>query len=143
MWKLMQFLGLDNDDDYDDESEDYVEEQPRSSKKQRSGKRDYGSVEPRLVMFRGVPSESDRLKLRDAFRNGAMILLDLRDLNDRDFEELGRPLVNFMGGVAFASGGTMECIEPAQFIVTPREGMFVAWGEEEPLNDGAFDRQGR
>ncbi len=155
MWKLMQLLGFYGDDDYDD-ADDYQEEEPRSRKqlkqqrpsRQRpaapSGEEDrYPSSTPGLVLFKGVPSEDVKLRLREALKDGAIILLDLHELSQREFEEQGRPFITFMGGVAFARGGHMEFLEPALYLVMPREGMFQEWVEEDPLNDGTFNRQGR
>ena len=155
MWKLMQLLGFYGEDDYDD-AEDYPEEEPRPRKqlkqqkpsRQRpaapSGEEDrYPSSTPGLVLFKGVPSEDVKLRLREALKDGAIILLDLHELSQREFEEQGRPFITFMGGVAFARGGHMEFLEPALYLVMPREGMFQEWVEEDPLNDGAFNRQGR
>ena len=144
--RLMQVLGFYGDDDYVDESEDYeVEEQRTAAKRPNARRRDepHPVSAPRLVFFKGVPSESIKLRLRDALLNGIMVLLDLHELDPREFEEEGRPFINFMGGVAFAHKGRMEYIEPAMYLVTPHEGMFEEWVEEEPLNDGTFDRQGR
>ena len=145
--KLMQFLGFYGDDDYDLDEDEYaeLEERPRTTKKQKQGRRreDYSGASLRLIFCRGVPSERIQLRLRDALLEGIMVLLDLHELDPREFEERGRPFINFMGGVAFAHKGCMEClIEPALYLVTPHEGMFD-WAEEETLNDGAFDRQGR
>lgn len=145
MKKLMQILGFYGDDDYED-TEEYSEEQPKVSRKMSRGKRReeiHNSVSPKLVFFKGVPSEHVKLRLRDALLGGGMILLDLHELDQREFEEEGRPFINFMGGVAFAHMGRMEFIEPALYLVTPHEGMFEEWVEEGTGNDGPFDRQGR
>ncbi|MBR1671515.1 MAG: cell division protein SepF [Fretibacterium sp.] len=155
MWKLMQLLGFYGEDDYDD-VEEYPEEELRVSRKQKlqkqprqrsmgpsGGEERYSPSTPKLVLFKGVPSEDIKLRLREALKDGAIILLDLHELSPRDFEEQGRPFITFMGGVAFARGGHMEFLEPALYLVMPREGMFQKWVEEDPLNDGAFDRQGR
>ena len=98
---------------------------------------------PGIVLFKGIPSERRKLQLRDALLEGVMVLMDLHDLDARQFEEEGRPLINFMGGVAFAHKGRMEQVGPALYLVMPRGDMFEDWAEEEPLNDGTFDRQGR
>ncbi len=142
----MQLLGFYGDEDYE-ESEDYYEEKPKSSHKSFQARR-REEVRPalaplRMVFFKGVPSEEIKLRLRDALLDGVMILLDLHELDPQTFEEEGRPFINFMGGVAFAHKGRMEYIEPALYVVTPHEGMFEEWAEEELENVGPFDRQGR
>jgi FtsZ-interacting cell division protein YlmF len=137
---LLQLLGFYGDD-YEEDSAEYVEyeeEQPREqlgvSKKNRTGKKDDGPkgkpVIPRLVFFKGVPSEDIKLRLRDVLLDGAMVLLDLQGLDAGRIEE-GRNFINFMGGVAFAHKGLMERIGPSLFVITPREGMLQWWAEEE------------
>jgi FtsZ-interacting cell division protein YlmF len=131
---LLQFLGFYGDE-YEDETDDYPEyeeEQPRVSPKNRSGKSEARGkpVFPRLVFFRGVPSEGMKLRLRDALLEGSMVLLDLQGLESERIEE-GRNFINFMGGVAFAHKGVMERIGPSLFVITPHENMLQWWAEEE------------
>lgn len=144
---LMQLLGF-GDNDYEDDYDDYPDEPQRPIKKtNRPGRRNDsyadGGSPTRLVLFKGLPSEASKLKLRDLLLQGVMILIDLHGLTQREFNEEGRPFIDFMGGVAFAHKGRMEFIEPAQYLVTPHSGMFVVWDEEETSDDGSFDRQGR
>ena len=132
MQKLLQLLGFygddyDNEDDYSDHEDD------RSRSKKKSGKKGDSrglTAPPKLVFFKGIPSEDMKLKLRDALLDGAMILLDLGGVgSDRKEEALN--LVNFMGGVAFAHKGFMEQLGKSPFfIITPREGMFQEWSGE-------------
>ena len=147
MRKLMQLLGFYGDEDYDEpEEQEQYGEKPQPFKKTYSGRKreETRSQAPlRMVFFKGVPSEEIKLRLRDILLDGVMILLDLHELDPQSFEEIGRPFINFMGGVAFAHKGRMEFIEPAFYIVTPHEGMFEEWAEEELGNAGSFDRQGR
>ena len=146
MWNLMQFLGFDGED-YE-ESEEYSVEPSRVARKQKpqgQGKRREESypASSGLILFKGVPSDANKFKFSEALRDGIMILLDLHELDAREMEEKGRPFITFMGGVAYARGGRIEFIEPAQYLVMPRDGMFEEWIEEGPGNDGAFNRQGR
>ena len=134
MQKLLQLLGFYGDDyDSEDDYSDYEEERPKSKKK--SGKKDEPrgrGIPPKLVFFKGVPTEDIKLRLRDVLLDGAMVLLDLQGLEADRIEE-GRNFINFMGGVAFAHKGLMERIGPSLFIITPREGMLQWWagdGEE-------------
>lgn len=138
MRKLLQFLGFYGDE-YEENSEDYMdyeEEQPRGSnskKANKAGRKDEPQgrlAAPRLVFYKGVPSEETKLRLRDALLEGAMVLLDLQKL-DADHLEEGRNFINFMGGVAFAHKGVMEQIGPCLYIITPRENMCQWWVEEE------------
>jgi len=133
--KLLQLFGFYGDD-YEDEDDysDYEEERPKSTaKKSKSGKKDEPrgkTISPKLVFFKGVPSEEIKLKLRDVLLDGAMVLLDLHGLDSERIDE-GRNFINFMGGVAFAHKGLMERIGPSLFIITPHEGMLQWWAEEE------------
>ena len=58
-----------------------------------------------------------------------MILIDLHELDQREFEERGREFIMFWNGIAFARKGEMKFIEPAQYLVTPRTEMFEIWPE--------------
>ena len=136
MRKLLQLLGFYGDD-YDEDADDYMEyeeEQPRPLKRQaKPARKDEGRGRmpaPKLVFFKGVPSEEFKLRLRDVLLDGAMVLLDLQGLEPERIEE-GRNFINFMGGVAFAHKGLMERIGPSLFVITPHEGMLQWWADEE------------
>ncbi|MBR4196583.1 MAG: cell division protein SepF [Synergistaceae bacterium] len=132
---LMKFFGFETDEDDYDDSEDYKEEPRRKSQPSRkentrssSGGTSAGG---KLILFNGVASDNDKRRLREAFNSGAMILIDLHTLNQREFDEDGKDFITFMGGVAFARNGELKFIEPAQYLVTPRPDMFEVWPEEE------------
>ena len=131
----MKFFGFENDEDDYDDSDDYKEE-PRKkspSRKDSSSRPAAGNSNAggKLILFNGIASDSDKRRLREAFNNGAMILIDLHTLNQRDFDEDGKDFITFMGGVAFARNGELRFIEPAQYLVTPRSDMFEVWPEGE------------
>lgn len=149
---LMKFLGFENDDDYNDD-DDYSSEQSNSSgssnsqrnrikkrNKDFSDEKTRNSNSPSLIMFKGVPDEQERKVLRDAFNNGTMLLLDLHELSQREFEEDGRRFVTFMGGMAFNRGGEIEFIEPSQYLVTPQEKMFLRLPEETQSENSSQER---
>ncbi|MBQ3346770.1 MAG: cell division protein SepF [Synergistaceae bacterium] len=132
---LMKFFGFENDEDDYDDNDDYTEERPRkqsSSRKESTSRSTSGNpaASGKLILFNGVASDSDKRRLREAFNSGAMILIDLHTLNQREFEEDGKDFITFMGGVAFARNGELKFIEPAQYLVTPRADMFEVWPEE-------------
>ena len=132
---FMKFFGFENDEDDYDDSDDYKEE-PRKkspSRKDSSSRPAAGNSNAggKLILFNGIASDSDKRRLREAFNNGAMILIDLHTLNQRDFDEDGKDFITFMGGVAFARNGELRFIEPAQYLVTPRSDMFEVWPEGE------------
>ena len=133
MRNFLRFLGFYGNDyeEEDDEYPEYEEEPSRTAKKNRGKKEEprKKAETPKLVFFKGVPSEGIRLRLRDALLEGAMVLLDLQGLPAERVEE-GRTFINFMGGVAFAHKGLIERIGSSLFLITPREGMLQWWAEE-------------
>lgn len=145
---MTKMFGLSNDEEgYDDYDE--ADDLPRGNKRSvgNSGARQQREAPARsplrFVLFKGVPSESSKLKLRDALLDGVMIMLDLSELSPRELEEKGTPFITFMTGVAFAHRGCTQTINQNMYLLTPYEGMFEEWIEEDNLNDGAFDRPGR
>ncbi|MBQ9389171.1 MAG: cell division protein SepF [Synergistaceae bacterium] len=135
---LMKFFGFENDEDDYDENDDYKEESRESRRGSKSSRKDNarnssGTPTPggKLILFNGVASDNDKRRLREAFNNGAMILIDLHELNQREFDEDGKDFITFMGGVAFARNGELRFIEPAQYLVTPKAEMFEIWPEGE------------
>ncbi len=133
---LMKFFGFENDEDDYDDSEDYKEEPRRKSQTSRKESASRTSSATlvaggKLILFNGIASDDDKRRLRNAFNNGAMILIDLHTLNQREFDEDGKDFITFMGGLAFAREGELKFIEPAQYLVTPRPDMFEVWPEQE------------
>lgn len=129
---LMKFFGFENDEDDYDENDDYKDEpRKKSSRKETSSRTSSGNPNAggKLILFNGIASDNDKRRLREAFNNGAMILIDLHTLNQREFDEDGKDFITFMGGVAFARNGELKFIEPAQYLVTPRPDMFEVWPE--------------
>ena len=131
---IMKFFGFDADDDDYDNDDDYTEDRRKKSPARReSPSRSSGNpgAAGKLILFNGIASDNDKRRLREAFNNGAMILIDLHELNQREFDEDGKDFITFMGGVAFARNGELKFIEPAQYLVTPRSDMFEVWPEVE------------
>ena len=125
---IMRFFGFDGEDDYDD-SDDYIERKKKSGR----GSRSSGDANPggKLIIYnyRSTTLSTDKVHLREEFNKGAMILVDLHELNQRQYEEEGKDFITFMGGVAFARDGVMTFIEPAQYLFTPGPGMCEVWPE--------------
>ena len=129
---FMKFFGFDNDEDDYDENDDYTEERrTRKTPARRESRSGAGNPNAagKLILYKGIAGEADKRRLRDAFNDGAMILIDLHELNQREFDEGGKDFITFMGGIAFSRSGKLEFIEPAQYLVTPREDMFESWTE--------------
>ncbi len=129
---IMKLFGFDdNDDDYDD-SDDYTEERrKKQSPRKESGSRSGASGKLILFNVKTTVADEDKRRLCDEFNNGAMILVDMHELTQRDYEEFGHNFITFMRGVAFARGGDGRAIEPAQYILTPKTGMFEVWPKED------------
>ena len=139
---LMKLFGFDGDDDDYDESENYATEERRSkqSRSRREGSGRSGSSSSssggngngKLILFNGIASDNQKRKLREAFNNGAMILIDLHDMTQIQYEQAGgKDFITFMGGVAFARNGTLIPVSNTQYLVTPRADMFEVWPDEE------------
>ncbi len=134
---IMKFFGFDTDEDDYDDYDDTTEEK-RTPRKQSAGKREAASSRTpsgnanaagRIIIYNGIANDNDKRRLREAFNDGAMILIDMHLLNQREFDEEGKDFITFMGGVAFARNGEIKYIEPAQYLVTPRAGMYEIWPE--------------
>ncbi len=127
---LMKIFGFDSEEDDYDENDDYpTEERRKPSRQRREGSSRSGSAgNGKLILFNGIASDSDKIKLREAFNDGAMILIDLHELTQIEFEQAGgKDFITFMGGVAFARNGVLIPIEPSQYLVAPRAEMFEVW----------------
>ena len=143
---LMKFFGFDGEDDDYNEDEDYTQEERRSKPSrsrreggQRSGSSSGGSSSMgngKLILFNGIASDNEKRKLREAFNNGAMILIDLHDMTQIQYEQAGgKDFITFMGGVAFARNGTLIPVSNTQYLVTPRADMFEVWPDNEENED--------
>ena len=128
----MKLFGFDSDEDDYDDSDDYTEERrKKQSPRKESGSRSGASGKLILFNVKTTVADEDKRRLCDEFNNGAMILVDMHELTQRDYEEFGHNFVMFMRGVAFGRGGDVRPIEPAQYIVTPRSGIFEVWPKED------------
>ncbi len=136
---IMKFFGFEPDEDDYDDSDDYTEEKRRKPARREGTSRNTPSGNPnatgKLILFNGVASDNDKRRLCKAFNEGAMILIDLHLLNQREFDEEGKEFITFMGGVSFARGGEIKFLEPAQYIVTPSTGMYDIWPEGGDQNE--------
>ncbi len=129
---IMKFLGFENEDEDYENDNDY-EDRSRKNKTKRDSKNTSGSN--KLILFRGIANDSEKRKLCEAYNDGAMILIDMHDLNRSEYDESGKDFITFMGGVAYAHDGEMKHIKPAQYLLTPRAGMFEIWPEGESSDE--------
>lgn len=129
---IMKLFGFDSDDDDYDDNDDYTEERKRKPAPRKDNTRS-GASSGKLILFnvKANVSDEDKRRLCDEFNNGSMILIDMHELTQRDYEEFGHNFITFMKGVAYARGGDGRGIDPAQYILTPRTGMFEVWPKED------------
>lgn len=133
---IMRMFGFENEEDDYEDNEDYTDDRrkgtPRRTRESssRSGSGSSGNGGKIIIYnYNGSVPDNDKRRLREAFNEGAMILIDLHNLNQRQFEEEGKDFITFMGGVAFARNGEMKFIEPSQYLVTPHTDMCEVWPE--------------
>ena len=129
---IMKLFGFDSDEDDYDDNDEYEERRKKPAPRKENNSRS-GSSSGKLILFnvRAAVADEDKRRLCDEFNNGAMILIDMHELTQRDYEEFGHNFITFMKGVAFARGGDGRGIDPAQYILTPRSGMFEVWPKED------------
>ena len=128
----MKFLGFDSDDEDDYENNDsYNDDRSRKIKSKRDSKNPNSNG--RLILFKGIANDIEKRRLCEAYNDGAMILIDMHDLNRTEYDESGKEFITFMGGVAYARSGEMKHIK--QYLLTPRAGMFEVWPEGESADE--------
>ena len=136
MRKLLQLFGFygneyeDGEDDYQDYEDEPQDREARKSYVKKKNEPRARPATPRLIFYQGLPPEHIKLRLRDCLLDGAMILLDIHDL-EAEHKEEGRNFITFMQGVAFAHNGESRNIVSDFYVITPRKGMLQCWGEEE------------
>ena len=126
---LLKIFGFDTDDDDYDDNDDYTEERRTRKTSSRRESRSGSSSSGKLILYKGLPSEADKRKLSDAFNDGAMILIDLHELDEREHEE-GKFFLTFMKGIAYSRGGKLDFIGSSQCLITPRDCIFEMWPGE-------------
>jgi len=138
--KTLVYLGLAEEDGYDDYAYDDLEPDPA----QRSGSlrplaEAEGSAPParrerernRDAVVRAVPAPAasvsqrvhlvqptafnDAQEIGDKFRDGFSILMNLQSVDS----ELGRRLVDFASGLAYGLAGSMQPVADKVFLITP------------------------
>ena len=127
---FMKFFGFENDEDDYDDHDDYTDDRKKSQPRKRENSSRSGNAAGKIIIYNGIANDNDKRRLREAFDNGAMILIDLHKLDQRDFEESGKDFITFMGGIAFGRNGDVKFIEPSQYLMTPRSDMYEIWPEE-------------
>ena len=126
--KTLVYLGLVEDDDYDDYYED-LEPHDGPARRGRHSSGDgqmarpmatgtlappTGPIAPRFHLVH-PSSFNDAQEVGDKFREGFSVIMNLQAAD----RELGRRLVDFASGLAYGLGGSMQPVAENVFLVTP------------------------
>jgi cell division inhibitor SepF len=128
MWrKTLVYLGLVEDDEYEDYSyeESETEEAP-ARRTRRAAEADGGgrdavvrampSVSPQARFHLVMPASfNDAQEVGDKFREGYSVLMNLQSVDP----ELARRLVDFASGLAYGLAGSMQPVAEKVFLITP------------------------
>jgi cell division inhibitor SepF len=129
--KTLVYLGLVEDDEYDEYYEDL---EPRDRPASRRGGQaavggdgyaaprggvgvvtaPTGPIAPRFHLVH-PSSFNDAQEVGDKFREGFSVIMNLQAAD----RELGRRLVDFASGLAYGLGGSMQPVAENVFLVTP------------------------
>ena len=155
--KTLIYLGLVEDDDYDEYYED-LEPHDRPARRGRqpapaaggdgyaAGRAPAGTavmapnptapVAPRFHLVHPT-SFNDAQEVGDKFREGFSVLMNLQAAD----RELGRRLVDFASGLAYGLGGSMQPVAENVFLVTPAGVQFSAEERRRLLEERGFFNQ--
>jgi cell division inhibitor SepF len=138
MWKkTLVYLGLAEEEDYEDYHYDDPDEEEIEERRPRSlSARDTGSPAGAVAasdggggaVVRAMPSRqsprvhlvqpkefNDAQEIGDKFRDGYCVLMNLQSAN----AELGRRLIDFASGLAYGLGGSMQPAAERVFLISP------------------------
>ena len=115
----------DDEDDYEDEYEDFV---PMREVEERSSRREEPSEKPRgnkvvnihtttqlqVVLVRPERFENAS-EIADHLRDKRTVVLNLESTN----KDIGRRLLDFLSGVAYAQEGKIKKVALSTYIITP------------------------
>jgi cell division inhibitor SepF len=127
--KTLVYLGLVEDDEYDDypyEEGEGEEAQPRRSARRSA---EINGAGGREAVVRAMPSASgqarfhlvmpssfnDAQEVGDKFREGYSVLMNLQSVDS----ELARRLIDFSSGPAYGLAGSMQPVAEKVFLITP------------------------
>jgi cell division inhibitor SepF len=134
--KTMVYLGLAEEEEYDDDYP-YDEESPPEQSQNRSTVRrlsDAGRGASGEAVVRAVPTTptarvhlvqpsafNDAQEVGDKFREGYSVIMNLQGASS----ELAQRLVDFASGLAYGLGGSMKPVADKVFLITP-EGVQIS-----------------
>jgi cell division inhibitor SepF len=130
MWrKTMVYLGLAEEDEYDEYA--YEEPEERERDRERGVRRlsDAGGSDGRDAVVRAMPTApaarfhlvqpsafNDAQELGDKFRDGVSVIMNLQGTSS----ELAQRLIDFASGLAYGLGGSMKPVADKVFLITPQ-----------------------
>ncbi|CAN5616029.1 hypothetical protein BH24ACT26_BH24ACT26_05660 [soil metagenome] len=133
MWrKTMVYLGLAEEDEYDE----YAYEEPEPEEPEGRPRRlsDASAGNNRDAVVKAMPtapaarfhlvhpsSFNDAQELGDKFRDGFSVIMNLQDAH----ADLARRLIDFASGLTYGLGGSMKQVAEKVFLITP-EGVQVS-----------------
>jgi len=127
--KTLVYLGLVEDEDYDDDPYDDAEQDETGARRAPRPGRDADGHTQREAVVRAMPSSSaqtrfhlvmpssfnDAQEVGDKFREGYSVLMNLQSVDS----ELARRLVDFASGLAYGLAGSMQPVAEKVFLITP------------------------
>jgi cell division inhibitor SepF len=126
--KTMVYLGLAEEDEYDDE---YDEPEPEEPDRRLRRVSDAGGRDAVVRAMPTAPSArfhlvnpsafNDAQEMGDRFREGYSIIMNLQGAHP----DLAQRLVDFASGMAYGLGGAMKPVADKVFLITP-EGVQVS-----------------
>jgi cell division inhibitor SepF len=152
--KTLVYLGLVEEDEYDEYGYDELEmeeAQPRRRGRPAGGG-DSQSAASRDAVVRAMPSAgaatarfhlvmpssfNDAQEVGDKFREGHSVLMNLQSVEP----ELARRLVDFASGLAYGLAGSMQPVAEKVFLITPAGVQVSAEERRRLLEDRGFFNQ--
>lgn len=127
--KTLIYLGLAEDEEYDDYAYDELEqeERPRPAPVRRAPEQHAHGRSRRDAVVRPIPTSGARFHLvqptafndvqevGDKYREGFSVLMNLQAAE----AELARRLVDFASGLAYGLGGSLQPVAEKVFLITP------------------------
>jgi cell division inhibitor SepF len=127
--KTLIYLGLVEDEEYEDYGYDDLESDEPAPRRSRRAEADH-QVARREAVVRAMPgagatgprfhlvhpsSFNDAQEVGDKFREGHSVLMNLQAVEP----ELARRLVDFASGLAYGLSGSMQPVAEKVFLITP------------------------
>lgn len=156
--KTLRYLGLVEEDEFDDFEGDSVPEEPEVPRRPAPGRRPGGRQDLRVqardedAIVRTIPQSrtassgmihraepkrfNEARDLGEKYKDGVPVIMNLQGTED----SIARRLVDFASGLVFGLDGKIELVANRVYLLTPRE-VEVSAEERERLREGGFYNQ--